>query len=583
MRTPRLLALAAIAVALACSSDSDSMTDPITPFGLELSITPKNDTLIIDAVNGLTTRTQLEVTATSMGREIKTPIGRVFETADTAIVAVDPVTGVVTARSVGTAQVSVRVNDVRGFATIVVLPIVKSVSATASATQALAGDTILVTATVLGWNDSTLTNQPVTFTSSSPLATVSSTGRVVFSGPGTAVITARSGTATATVTLTALKREFIGGASGSIATGDDATCGLLPLGKTFCFGKAPVIGVAKDTTCFGASAGPATPCTLIPLQIAGQLQLTLVAAGDNVACGLNAQGKAYCWGDNSFGQVGNGRATPGTSALPSAVTGPLTSAATFSKIAAGTNHVCALTAASVAYCWGADAAFQLGNGDGLRVNSSTPIPVGGGTSFSAIAAGRAHTCAIRSGDGVAMCWGDNARGQLGRGTFGDSLDAPAPVLGGVAFSQISAKGDFTCALSTTGSIYCWGDDRRGQTGQAPDSLGMTTTPAAIAGAGFATLSAGWSHACALTGAGGAMCWGDNTFGQLGNGTWNSNLNTVPTAVAGLTFSAISAGSRSTCAVATDGAYCWGSSVYGATGSQVQALKVLTPSKTATPQ
>jgi hypothetical protein len=298
MRT-RLLALATIAVALGCSSDSDSVTDPITPLGLELSISPKSDTLIIDVANKLTTSSQLVATAKSMGNVIPTPTGRVFETADSSIVSVNPTTGVVTARAVGTARVSVRVNDVKDFATIVVLPVVQSVKVTSSATQALTGDTIVVNASVIGWDGSTLTNQPVTFSSSSPLATVSPTGRVVFSAPGTAVITAASGTATATVSLAALKREFIGGGLGSIASGDDATCGLLPLGKTFCFGKAPVIGIAKDTVCFGdASKGKTVACTLIPMQIAGQLQLTSVAAGDNVACGLNAQGKAYCWGDN---------------------------------------------------------------------------------------------------------------------------------------------------------------------------------------------------------------------------------------------------------------------------------------------
>src|SRR5215204_7134793 len=133
---PRILALAAVAVALGCSSDRAGLTDPITPFGLELSISPESDTLLIDEANGLTTSGQLTVTATAMGNPVTTPVGRVFETADTAIVSVNPSTGVVTARGVGTARVSVRVNDVRDFATIVVLSVVQSVKVTSSATQA---------------------------------------------------------------------------------------------------------------------------------------------------------------------------------------------------------------------------------------------------------------------------------------------------------------------------------------------------------------------------------------------------------------------------------------------------------------
>src|SRR3954465_4065691 len=167
----RLLALATIAVALGCSSESDTITDAITPMGLELSISPKNATLLLDVANGLTTSGQLTVTARSMGSVITTPAGRVFETADSSIVSVNPSTGVVTARAVGTAQVSVRVNGVKDVATILVRSGVQSVKVTSSATQALARDTIVVNASVIGWDGSTLANQPITLSSSSPLAT----------------------------------------------------------------------------------------------------------------------------------------------------------------------------------------------------------------------------------------------------------------------------------------------------------------------------------------------------------------------------------------------------------------------------
>ncbi|HEU4720247.1 MAG TPA: hypothetical protein VFS59_02705 [Gemmatimonadaceae bacterium] len=583
MRT-RLLAVAAVALALGCSSDdADYVTDPITPMGLDLAISPKVDTLILDAANGVATTTKLSVTATSMGRVVTTPPGRVFETADTSVVVVDPRTGEVFPVGLGTARVSVRVNDVKDFATVVVLPIVQSVRVTSSVPQALAGDTIVVSATVIGWDGQPLANQPITFSSSSPAATVSSTGRVVFSAPGTAVITARSGTAMATVSLTALRREFIGGAAGSIASGMDATCGLLPLGKTFCFGAGSRIGIARDTSCFaGTKSSDGDPCTLVPLQIAGTLQLTAVTVGDSVACGIDAQSRAHCWGDNSYGEVGNGIAAPGTSVLPHLVTGPLGGAATFTKIAAGSAHVCALDPTGLAYCWGKDSTYQLGGGDSLAINSSTPIPVFGKIVFSAIVAGRTHSCGIRAADRAALCWGDNRKSQLGTGRPDTLIDRPTPVAGAIAFTQLAALGDFTCGLATNGSIYCWGENTSGQTGQTPDTTRRTPIPTAIPGSGYSAVTAGWSHACALSG-GVASCWGDNFYGQLGNGTWNSSANPAPSAINGFTFSAISAGSRSTCAVGVDGAYCWGSSVYGATGNQIQALKVLSPSKTATPR
>jgi alpha-tubulin suppressor-like RCC1 family protein len=406
---------------------------------------------------------------------------------------------------------------------------------------------------------------------------------VVFSGPGTAVITARSGASTATVSLTALQREFIGGASGSISSGMDATCGLLPLGKTFCFGVAPVIGIAKDTTCFGdIPEGDPRACTLIPLQIANNLQLSSLAVGDSVACGLDPQNRAFCWGDQSYGQVGNGISKAGTPSLPVPVRGPLGQAETFTKITAGHAHACGLNTAGIAYCWGLDSAYQLGGSDRIVANSSTPIPVHPSMAFTAIAAGRNHTCGVRSGDGAAVCWGNNLYGQLGRGTAGDSSDVPTPVVGNVAFTRISTLRDFTCALSTVGTIYCWGDNRSGR--WAATTADSVPTPMQIPGTGYTSVSVGWNHACALNAAGGAVCWGSNAFAQLGNNVLSGGNSSTPITVAGaLTFSAISTGSRTTCGLTATGAYCWGSTLYGAAGGQLQALKIGAPAKTATPQ
>src|SRR5439155_26230226 len=125
-------------------------------------------------------------------------------------------------------------------------------------------------------------------------------------------------------------------------------------------------------------------------------------------------------------------------------------------------HVGALSATGAAYCWGADSSYQLGNGDNLAINSSTPIPVGGGFTYTDIAAGRRHSCAVRAGDGAALCWGADSLGQLGRGLTGAPSDIPTPVLGGVAFRQLSTKGDFTCGVTTGGQVYCWGDNGSGQ-------------------------------------------------------------------------------------------------------------------------
>jgi serine/threonine-protein kinase len=258
----------------------------------------------------------------------------------------------------------------------------------------------------------------------------------------------------------------------------------------------------------------------------------------------------------------------------------------FTQISAGGTHACGITG-GMAYCWGNDSTFQLGGGDALRVNSSTPIPVQGG-SFNAITTGRKHTCALTAA-GAAYCWGDNSFGQLGMGAVRGAVDTPAAVAGGLAFAQLSARGDNTCGLTSAGTIYCWGANESGQTGLAPS--GPVATPNLVAGTGYTFVSVGgrdttradgpMGHVCALSGTM-AKCWGSNRYGQLGRGTINDGSFPTPAPVPGV-FTALSAGTRSTCAVAADGARCWGSSIYGATGGPVQALGIDTPTLTRPPE
>jgi alpha-tubulin suppressor-like RCC1 family protein len=591
--SPLLVPIFALAAAAACSSDS--VTDNRTLVGLELALSPIRDTLFLGGPQALTT-SSVAATATINGKSIALP-GHVFESADTTIATVSSpratdTSAVVTARGVGTTTVDVRVNGQRATTTIVVLPIVKSVTVTSSVSQALVRDTIVLKATALGWDGLPVAGQTFTFTSSSPSATVSSAGVVTFTAPGSATITARTGDQIATVALTALAREFIGGASTSLSSGLDATCGLLPLGRVFCFGKSPVTGIAKDTSCFNQAnvTDSPSPCTLVPLPIAAQVQMSAVSVGDSVACGIAAGGRLYCWGDQKYGEVGNGISKDGTSALPMPVTGPLVTAATFTQISAGGAHACGIITSGEAFCWGKDAALQLGGGDSLKVHSSTPIPVMGSTRFKSISAGRSHTCGIRI-DGVTLCWGANTKGQLGHGALRDTTDTPTPV-NGPTFVQVSARGDNSCGLTSDGKIYCWGANDAAQTGLAPNDTGIVT-PNLIPGTGYTYVAVGGAestpttgpvgHVCALQGTK-AVCWGSNVYGQLGRNSVFPAGDPTPAPVAGnRDFTVLSVGTRTNCAIASDGAYCWGSSIFGAAGNQIQALAVTVPTKTAPPQ
>jgi len=459
-----------------------------------------------------------------------------------------------------------------------------------------AGDSVQLVATATR-NGVPLSSLPghVWESSNDAVATVDQTGKVRAVSAGTADVSVRVNSVRATATIVVVQGTgggggggggggaplaFVGGAPGSIASGLDATCGIVTGGQTWCFGKAPLIGVARDTSCFDVegTAGDPSPCSLVPLRIASSVAFSSVAVSDSVACGLATAGQVYCWGDQTYGQVGNGVAQDGTPALPTRVTGPLAAAATFTQVTAGATHACGLIADGSALCWGRDTTYQLGGGDNLAISSSTPIPAAPGQTFKAITAGHGHTCGLTTA-GAAVCWGDNRKGQLGRGVVGGASDVAQAVSGSIVFTQISAYRDNTCGVATGGTVYCWGANDVGQAGQVASPT--VAAPTAVAGSGYSYVAVGGDHACALTSTG-VSCWGSNVYGQLGRGAGAGGPTPAP--VSGTrTYTALSSGARTSCAVAADGAYCWGSSVYGATGSQVQALAVLVPTKTEPPQ
>jgi alpha-tubulin suppressor-like RCC1 family protein len=253
---------------------------------------------------------------------------------------------------------------------------------------------------------------------------------------------------------------------------------------------------------------------------------------------------------------------------------PVVTTLKFASIDAGAQHTCALTSGGIAHCWGSNSRGQLG--DGTTTSHPAPVAVTGGLTFQLIEAGGfgiGHTCALTS-DGSAYCWGDNERGQLGIGTggFGEedltSHPAPAPVLGDLTFTALSAGlGRHTCGLTGAGAAYCWGENTFGALGNG--STGDSPVPVPVSGGhAFAQLVAGGfiGHTCGLTSSGVAYCWGENERGQVGDESTEDRLE--PSAVTGgLAFSNIDAGFRHTCGRATDGAvYCWGSGATGQLGN-----------------
>jgi len=176
-------------------------------------------------------------------------------------------------------------------------------------------------------------------------------------------------------------------------------------------------------------------------------------------------------------------------------------------------------------------------GDGTTVDKNTPVDVMGLTRGArVIAAGGYHTCAVTAAGG-AKCWGDNSQGQLGNGAEADKT-APSQVIGlsrdisaisagsGLVGESESFVSAHTCAVNTAGGVLCWGNNDDGELGAGGAIDQNIPVEAAGLSAGISAIAAGGLHTCALTTAGAVKCWGDNTQGQIGNGTTIDSLTPV---------------------------------------------------------
>lgn len=275
-----------------------------------------------------------------------------------------------------------------------------------------------------------------------------------------------------------------------------------------------------------------------------------LSAGGAHTCALSSAGGVKCWGSGFEGQLGNDSLNGRF--IPVNVVGL---GDEISAITSGDLHSCALDGSGGVKCWGSS---RL-TGSGIINNGrSAPVDVVGLRSgVVSIDAGRSYTCALTNAGGV-KCWGANFAAQLGNNSTDDSL-VPVDVVGlSSGVIAISAGGDHTCALTSSGSVKCWGSNFSGQLGNNTkvDSL-VPVDVVGISGDAVA-ISVGGSHTCALTKAGGVMCWGYNSLGQLGNNTTNSS---IPVGVRGLgsDIAAITTGASHSCALTRTGAVkCWGS-------------------------
>lgn len=296
-------------------------------------------------------------------------------------------------------------------------------------------------------------------------------------------------------------------------------------------------------------------------------------------CALLETGAVTCWGANYDGETGVGAGSHFNIYAPTNVLGFNGRETRVTQLAAGSNHTCALLDTGAVKCWGKDNNGQLGDGDDDQLSEYEPVDVvglDGSVKVVQLTGGNEFTCALLETHAV-KCWGKDTDGELGDGDPGNSVKfAPVDVadLDGATYEieSISAGDSHACAVTTSGEARCWGKDDFGQLGDGPDASDDAHTAVAVTGLGalrVLEISAGAGFTCALLEDHSLKCWGGGSSGKLGNGA--SDMHASPTSVTGLDgvqaeVEAIAAGMTGACALLSTGAVrCWGSDSDGQLG------------------
>ncbi|APR84767.1 BNR repeat domain protein [Minicystis rosea] len=341
----------------------------------------------------------------------------------------------------------------------------------------------------------------------------------------------------------------------AIASGLRFACGLRQGGHLHCWGNA-----SRAALGLGYGSDRSDPS---PVGTAADWADVRVQLDDG--CAIRTNGDLHCWGRNVLGTLGDGTTVTRKDPVP------VGAGKVWKRVALGRTHTCGIAAADATegvYCWGADASGEQGNGTAGAQLTPSPItaPTGIPTAWISLAAGFNHTCAVGQ-NGALWCWGRNASGQLGDASTTNRTD-PKQVLptGAADWIEVSAGGDYTCALRAAGTLFCWGANGSGQLGTG-DIVSPVTAPTQIGTTAWAAIAAGQTHTCAVSKTGTLSCWGLNTSGQIGLGNTTSPV-LVPTQVGTDTDWArpIVGQGPSTCALKTNGdLYCWGAGSYGQLG------------------
>jgi alpha-tubulin suppressor-like RCC1 family protein len=338
----------------------------------------------------------------------------------------------------------------------------------------------------------------------------------------------------------------------ALAMGNGHGCALMSGGAVECWGS----------NTFGELGNGGAADSLVPVSVSNLAGAAAIRAGGARTCALAGGGFVECWGDNDGGLLGT-VSTAATLRVPTQVS----NLSGVIGLALGSGHACAILSGGSVECWGYNGDGELG--DGTTVDRTAPVTPSTPITASALAGGYGHTCAVVA-NGAVKCWGWNISGQLGNagvptGAADSRSTVPVDVSGLAGAVAVTAGSEHTCALSSAGSVACWGSNVWGQLGS--NVFGQSVAPLTVdlTGAKAVAITTGDYHSCALLSGGTVKCWGYNADGQLGNaGTTQSNVPVDVSGLAGAT--AVSAGAWHTCALLGSGRVkCWGQNRSGELG------------------
>ena len=455
----------------------------------------------------------------------RTVTGRQFsyQSSDTTVASVSS-DGVLSGRKPGAALITVSSEGKSGsrLVTVVLGP---PASITITGGDVYRGTSRVLAATLRDPAGNVLTMGTLEWsTSDASKVAVAPDGTITGVNGGSATISVRSSGITGTFQARTVVARFID-------SGTHTTCFIDEDAITYCLGRN-----SNNET--GSGSGAAALVDR-PVRVVGGLRFTSLSVGSSHACALTSDDKAYCWGSNLRGALGDG--TVVDRATPTAVSGGLR----FVSISGGHDHTCALTDGGEAWCWG-----------GVNYGP-TPTKINATTSFTAISAGLSSACGIDT-DKQIWCWGNNDFSQLGTGDRIGSV-TPRKVAVEVDFVELDQEYANACARTASGDVWCWGS--LGPAGGFPPSTSNFPVKQTGSIAMF-SIAVGSGHVCGLDGGNVPYCWGIlNSSGQMGIGTFGSQP--VPTkvvmfGVGSATFSTISAGFANSCGITPGGVpYCWG--------------------------